>query len=279
MNKHELLLHKPFTDPEKIEYWDSLYEQKDFYGESFRQRMDTALTWLKEFNVSEHSNILDAGCGAGRLVNEVARMKFNAIGMDYSFGMLIKAESIRYQGDKGYSAFCQGNIESLPYKNSSLDAIISLGVISYLKSETKALREFARALKPGGILIFSFFNKARMVSHLDLPQMLKSIFKKVKMTVFIGSKDGSENNDQPRLTTYLIPKMKKALDSQDFIVLGYTTIPAELFTLFGREVFPREMTVKISRFFEQFSNVPLIDSFGAMCVIKAMKKPSAMSRN
>ena len=75
--------------------------------------------------------------------------------MDYSLGMLAKANRICNTDNKLAVAFLQGDVETLPLKDSSVDVLICLGVITYLKSEDSALRELERVLKPGGVLIIS----------------------------------------------------------------------------------------------------------------------------
>ena len=158
-----------FMDQSKVEYWDSIYDQQDFSSYCYRQRMGIAISWLEALNLGRDAKILDAGCGAGRLSNYVLREGYNIFGMDYSLGMLAKANRICNTDNKLAVAFLQGDVETLPLKDSSVDVLICLGVITYLKSEDSALRELERVLKPGGVLIISILNKAclvkRWISH------------------------------------------------------------------------------------------------------------------
>jgi ubiquinone/menaquinone biosynthesis C-methylase UbiE len=262
---------KFFTNQSNVEYWESVYDQQDFYGDCIRQRMSKALTWLDGLRLSENSSILDAGCGAGRLAHEAAKRGYHVFGMDYSYGMLVKASSIYNREDQHNVKPFQGDIESVPLQDSDFDVIICLGVISYLKSEEKALRELARILKPGGVLVLSITNKARLVSRMDLPLLLKNIVQKILSSASASWKKSAGINNAPRLTTYFIPNIQKSLERAGFTVLEYETIPLELLTFFGREVFPRKMATKITLFFEQFSNIPIIGSFGGMCMFKAKK--------
>jgi hypothetical protein len=54
-----------FTDQTTIEYWDKVYDQKDFYGDCYRQRMSIILSWLDGLSLSENSIILEAGWCSG----------------------------------------------------------------------------------------------------------------------------------------------------------------------------------------------------------------------
>src|SRR5271157_208972 len=139
-----------FTKHSEVEYWDSIYDRQDFSSFCYRQRMGIAISWLDTLNLGKDAKILEAGCGSGRLSNYVAKEGYNVFGMDFSFGMLSKANSISYSDNKPNVAFLQGDVETLPLKDSSFDVIICLGVITYLKSEDNMLREMERILKPGG---------------------------------------------------------------------------------------------------------------------------------
>jgi SAM-dependent methyltransferase len=260
-----------FTNQTTIEYWDKVYDQKDFYGDCYRQRMGTILTWLEGLSLSENSIILEAGCGAGRFAREAAKRGYNVFGMDYSYGMISKASSNCNREDELNVAFFQGDIETLPLKTSSVDVIVCLGVVGYLMAEDRALVSLARALKPGGVLAISIANKACLVYRLDLPLLLIAIAKKILNGIAPSwKKSAIINNDTP-FTPYFIPKFRKSLELAGFRVLEYKTVPWKLLTFWGREVFPQKMATNIALFFEQFSNIPFVGSFGGMCIFKAEK--------
>ncbi len=83
-----------FSEPTEVDYWESVYARQDFLGFCYRQRMNQALSWLDAADLSQNSTILDAGCGAGIVTREVAERGYQVIGMDYSCGMIEKADSI-----------------------------------------------------------------------------------------------------------------------------------------------------------------------------------------
>jgi SAM-dependent methyltransferase len=269
MDKHYQKL--AFTDQTTIEYWDQVYDQKGFYGDCYRQRMGTILSWLDSLSLSENSIILEAGCGAGRFAREAAKRGYNVFGMDYSYGMIDKARSICKSKNELNVAFLQGDIEALPLKTSSFDVIVCLGVVGYLKSVDKALDSLARALKPGGVLAISIVNKACLVYRLDFPLLLIAIAKKVLKGIAALWKKSADINNASPFTTYIIPKFRKSLELSGFRVLEYKTVPWKLLTFCGKEVFPKKIATNITLFFEQFSNIPVVGSFGGMCIFKGEK--------
>jgi ubiquinone/menaquinone biosynthesis C-methylase UbiE len=263
-----------FSNQTKIDFYDYVYDRQDPCGIFLKQRMDQALSWIDGANLSNNSKILDAGCGAGRLTRELSERGYAAFGMDYSYGMLERANSICNHGGNHNVELFQGDIESMPFKDSRFDMIICLGVITYLKSEEKALNELARVLKPEGTLILSVINKFRLVKHLDLPFFLKHRLEKIlRSDVGIHMKKTAGINHDANVTTYFIPQLRNSLQVRGFTVLEYTTIPHELLTFYGREIFPQKIGVKISMFFDKLSHVPIVGSFGGMCIFKAKKNP------
>ncbi len=198
-----------FTKQSVVEYWDSIYGQEDFSSYCYRQRMDIAISWLDALNLGKDAKIWDAGCGAGQFSNYAAEAGYNVFGMDYSLGMLSKAHSICNADNQPTVAFLQGDVETLPLQDLSVDVIVCLGVIAYLKSENAALRELERVLKPGGVLILSIVNKARLVKHLDLPLSLSILFKKITSSWTAFSKSSADIQSAPQITTYFIPRISK----------------------------------------------------------------------
>jgi SAM-dependent methyltransferase len=267
--KMKKYFQKSFSDNRNIEYWDRVYDQQDFSGYVYRKRRDMVLAWLDSLSLSEKSIILEAGCGGGRFAYEAVKRGYRVFGMDYSHGMVMKARRICNREDKYRVAFLQGDIEALPLKTASFDVIVCLGVVAYLKSEGKALRELARAIKPGGVLAISIVNKVRLAYRLDFPLLLVSIFKRILNGRVAFWKRSFRVDNAPPLTTYFIPKFQRSLELAGFTILESRTVPLRLLTFFGRQVLPHKMTVKITQFFERFSNVPFLGSFGGMCIFKA----------
>jgi SAM-dependent methyltransferase len=54
-----------------------------------------------------------------------------------------------------YNCDLHTDIESLPFENNSIDAIICLEVLEHVKNPFKAAEEIKRVLKPGGLLLLT----------------------------------------------------------------------------------------------------------------------------
>lgn len=90
--------------------------------------------------------ILDAGCGTGLLAKKIKKYG-DVAAVDIS-PYAVKLAKIR-----GVPAR-QASVDKLPYKNNAFDLVVSVDVIYHRRvDDKKALAEFFRALKPGGVLI------------------------------------------------------------------------------------------------------------------------------
>ena len=101
--------------------------------------------------VDTNAQILDAGCGTG-LVGRALKAKgfHDVVGVDISSDSLdIAAKS------QAYRALTEVDFSNPPTSllEASFEAIVSVGVLSYLTDVEGSLREFARIAEPSGTII------------------------------------------------------------------------------------------------------------------------------
>lgn len=260
-----------FSNEAQIDYWETIYARQDFIGTCYRARMHQALSWLDKSSLPTSAVILDAGCGTGILAQRIAERGNRIIGVDYSHGMLAKARNGGNADGKLNTAFVQGDIESLPFRDSTFNMSLCLGVVTYLESCENVLYELSRTLKPGGTLVLSAVNSAHLVKKLDLPIFLWRRFERALNSIIRSGTKKSEITTPAYRKSYLIPKLINSLRKQGLLVSEYTTVPLGLLTFFGRVIPPQKMNMAITISLEKFSNIPLIGSFGGMCMLKARK--------
>ena len=106
--------------------------------------------------------ILEAGCGDGKKLKLLLNSKANhVIGLDFS------EEAVKVAHKANPDAhICQGDIRKLPFKDNSIDYIISLGVIEHFENPSLLVNEMARVLKKDGILFLTTPNNISLNKHI-----------------------------------------------------------------------------------------------------------------
>ncbi len=139
-----------------LAYYDRLAPEydSDRFENSYGQYLDKQergllKSWLKNYAKRE---ILDLGCGTGRLLN------FAKNGVDFSKNMLEQAKE-KYPNHN----LIQSDISALPFEDGNFNVVYSMHVFMHLDMKTieKTLAEVHRILKDGGIFIFDFPNERR----------------------------------------------------------------------------------------------------------------------
>jgi len=101
---------------------------------------------------------LEVGCGTGLILDRVARFARSARGIDLSGGMLARAAA------RGLHV-AQASATELPIADASVDVAYSFKVLAHVPDVGGALREMARVVRPGGVVIAEFYN-ARSLRRL-----------------------------------------------------------------------------------------------------------------
>jgi SAM-dependent methyltransferase len=94
----------------------------------------------------DRARILDAGCGSGRNMVELAR-RGTVTGVELS------ETSVALAREREVGEVIAGSVLELPFPDASFDLIVSLDVIEHLQDDLSALREFRRTIAPGGALL------------------------------------------------------------------------------------------------------------------------------
>jgi 2-polyprenyl-6-hydroxyphenyl methylase / 3-demethylubiquinone-9 3-methyltransferase len=100
--------------------------------------------------------ILDVGCGAGFLCNELARKEYAITGLDFSLSSL---EVARRHDSSGIVEYCAGDAYSLGLKANSFDAVCAMDFLEHVDHPELVIREIARVLKADGLFFFYTFNR------------------------------------------------------------------------------------------------------------------------
>lgn len=117
---------------------------------------------MKKNNVS-NPQILEAGCGAGHVLEEIANKinPCNLTGLDPLPEWLKQAE--KRLGDK--AKLIHGFAENLPFQDKSFDYVICTEVLEHVIDPKAVLKELKRVVKKNGLVIISVPNE-KLISNL-----------------------------------------------------------------------------------------------------------------
>jgi SAM-dependent methyltransferase len=101
---------------------------------------------LARLGLPAHARILDAGCGSGRNMVELAR--FGTV-----TGVELSQTSVALARARDTGEVIAGSVLEMPFADDSFDVAVTLDVIEHLEDDLAALRELRRTVAPGGSLL------------------------------------------------------------------------------------------------------------------------------
>ncbi len=118
-------------------------EDRHWWYQGRRRVLERAISRL---GLPVGASILDAGCGSGRNMVDLARHG-SATGIELSPPSVVLAR------ERGVGTVVEGSILQMPFEDARFDLTVSLDVIEHLEDDVGALRELRRVTKPGGALL------------------------------------------------------------------------------------------------------------------------------
>jgi SAM-dependent methyltransferase len=109
-----------------------------------------SLEQFRKFPLPRFGRILEVGCGTGRTACYLAEQGYDVSAVDVHSEMLIKAK--RRAEVMGVNvSFIQSDVCALPFPEGYFDVVVAESVTNFTQVD-RALAEYYRVLKPGGIL-------------------------------------------------------------------------------------------------------------------------------
>jgi SAM-dependent methyltransferase len=144
-------------------WWSDLYGSnvQTLEAHLFRQRRDTVLA-LMERHVPRERRVLDLGCGTGPLLAALRGAGWACAGLDGAPDMLDHARARLAAAGLTMDDLHLGDCRNTAFESGRFDAVLCLGVISYIEHYEPVLREIWRVLSPGGLAIVSCRNAASL---------------------------------------------------------------------------------------------------------------------
>jgi SAM-dependent methyltransferase len=130
----------------------------------YRGRRRVLRAELDRLPLPSDAEILDAGCGSGRTIDELARYG-RAVGVDAS------ETAIRTAHSRGRIGVRVGSLEALPFPDDAFDLITCLDVLEHLPDDRAALAELRRVCRPNGWLVVTVPAYPRLWSAHDVANL------------------------------------------------------------------------------------------------------------
>ncbi len=103
--------------------------------------------------LSNGQRILDAGCGPGTISLSLARRlpDSEVTGVDFAASQIERAQRAAAEYALANVSFQTASAYELPFEDGSFDIVFSHALLEHLAEPQKAVAEFRRVLKPGGV--------------------------------------------------------------------------------------------------------------------------------
>ncbi len=141
------------------------------------KRVRTEWTCQRIDQIAERNGVgqlLDVGCGDGRLIQRVLmdHPYWHGTGIDVSAGMIRAARGASWDLQRARRVqWCNG---TLTLVERLFDVVVALGVVGYQTDQLAFLRDLASRVRTGGLLIFTFAN-----AH-SLPRRVRTMTQSIR---------------------------------------------------------------------------------------------------
>ncbi len=116
-----------------------------------------AEAFVSRLAIPSGARVLDVACGTGNSAIPLARRGAVVTGVDIAPNLLAQARD-RSRAEGLEITFDEGDAEQLPYPDRSFDAVVTMFGAMFAPRPEIVAAEFARVLKPGGLLAMANWN-------------------------------------------------------------------------------------------------------------------------
>jgi len=262
-------------------FWKNIYTSDGVYAEIHRNRHARALDWIDGLALAPGSNALDIGCGAGLMSVALAQRGFRVHAIDSVEAMIEQAH--KHAEEHRITDLLNvdiGDVYTLAFEEDSFDLVVALGVIPWLERPELAMQEMARVTKPGGYVILTADNQARLNNFLDPwlnPVFVPFKYRVKNSLVRIGLRRRS--SEDVGATCHSRRFIDEALTQVDLVKTKSITLGFGPFSLFRHTVVPDPLGIALHYRLQHLvdRNIPGFRSAGAHYIVLARKSSFRLS--
>lgn len=243
-----------FTVSKSANLWNDLYTNPgNLFSHNMAVRRDRVCQYVCDHFPPEAS-LLDLGCGAGVVMEQLIEKGYTVTGADRSQDMLelTRKRLARFSPER--YQLQPGSCESLPFADEQFDAVLCVGVFGYIDDVVGALLEIRRTLRPGGILLISIRNPYNGIVS-DPLRLLRHALQQFGNRAHIRSagqqEAGTGEGRQPQFKVDILQDPRPFI--QGVIRCGYrleqfSGFGFGPFAVAGKSLFPQGWSIRISDF-------------------------------
>ena len=142
--------------------WDEVWSRDEYASQNvqFRRAQHRVDAFgLSDVVVGSDLALLDIGCGSGELLNAI-QPDCVLIGLDRS-SSAIELAKMRYPASS--ARYVRGDVQTLPFPNSSIDILVAFGVLEHVRDHRTVLREMRRIMKSSAVALISTSNSRSLL--------------------------------------------------------------------------------------------------------------------
>ncbi len=257
-------------------FWRDIYDGLDVYAVIHQQRRERALALVDSLALPVGAPVLEVGCGAGSTAVALAQRGLQVHASDPVARML---ELTRQRAVAAGQPFplVRADAHALPVRDGSMRLVLALGVIPWLHSAPEALREMARALSPGGYLVVTADNQARLVYRLDPLHNPRLAGARRRARAALGTSRLRRPHGAGGAPSYLhsTAEFDALLRSAGLEKVAGSTLGFGPFTVLGRSVLDDDRAVRLHLRLQGRADAgaPVLRSAGSQYLVLARKPP------
>ena len=127
--------------------------------------------------LTSNKRLLDVGCGTGEFTTYLSLVSSaEVLGIDYSQASVLWAKKVKDAFGGNILAFKEADVfELLPADFGFFDYVLAMGLFPSIPNELVGMKRIANIVKPGGVVIFGFFDPVGRIYTRFKRHLLHSI--------------------------------------------------------------------------------------------------------
>jgi SAM-dependent methyltransferase len=225
--------------------WEVRYRKNKVEATMYRDRMEAARRLVRE-NLEPGSLVLEVGCGTGHLSANLQGDGYRVVSTDIALRMAAQTRELT-----GSPRSLVADIQSPPFKPGSFDAVVLIGVISYVNDAKAVLATLHSLLKDDGVMVISSANTSLL--YPSIGRKLSEPF--YRLGVSKPAPPVNRGFLDKTCTYYRAPDFNALVCDSGFRLLDSRNIGFGRFKILQKSVLPATLDILLARIASAASRV------------------------